>query len=598
MSKLKSSFEFILLTFKTFPMFWRASKIYTILLGITIPLQGLIPVGTVIVTKFIVDIIATGNQGADSYILIFLLLWIILSIISAIINPINTLVQGLMTDKLIAHINFLLMEKSGEIKDLGIFENPDFYDDVKVIQDEAAWRPVNLMVFVASIIRNFLTTTSMIILLVNFHFIIAIAILLSLLPQALIIYRLQQEAFENMVTRSADSRKLKYYSTILLTKEYAKEARMFNYASFFIEKYKSIFDTIYSESRRIKVRQSMVSILFSIVGAVGSAICFYWVIMKSLNGEFTAGDILLFSTTILLASKSIIEIIQESSLLYDTLLYMKKFNSLINLPSSIEEGDWKVQDNKINSIEFKNVDFIYPFSKEVILHDLSFFINENEKVALVGENGSGKTTIVKLLTRMYEPTKGEILVNGLNIKKYNIDNLRGVMSILFQDFSKYDLTLRENIGLSNYCELGNDDLIQYAIEKSGVDSFVNQLDNKYNQVLGKNFEGGTDLSGGQWQKVATARALFKISSLIILDEPSSTLDARSEHVFFQTLEKNIKNKTMILITHRLSNIKMVDKIILLQKGKAINIGSHKELYEHNSYYKDFYNMQADKYRDD
>lgn len=199
---------------------------------------------------------------------------------------------------------------------------------------------------------------------------------------------------------------------------------------------------------------------------------------------------------------------------------------------------------------------------------------------------------------MYEPTKGEILVNGLNIKKYNIDNLRGVMSILFQDFSKYDLTLRENIGLSNYCELGNDDLIQYAIEKSGVDSFVNQLDNKYNQVLGKNFEGGTDLSGGQWQKVATARALFKISSLIILDEPSSTLDARSEHVFFQTLEKNIKNKTMILITHRLSNIKMVDKIILLQKGKAINIGSHKELYEHNSYYKDFYNMQADKYRDD
>ena len=259
---------------------------------------------------------------------------------------------------------------------------------------------------------------------------------------------------------------------------------------FFIEKYKSIFDTIYSESRRIKVRQSMVSILFSIVGAVGSAICFYWVIMKSLNGEFTAGDILLFSTTILLASKSIIEIIQESSLLYDTLLYMKKFNSLINLPSSIEEGDWKVQDNKINSIEFKNVDFIYPFSKEVILHDLSFFINENEKVALVGENGSGKTTIVKLLTRMYEPTKGEILVNGLNIKKYNIDNLRGVMSILFQDFSKYDLTLRENIGLSNYCELGNDDLIQYAIEKSGVDSFVNQLDNKYNQVLGKNFEGG------------------------------------------------------------------------------------------------------------
>ncbi|TKI53843.1 ABC transporter ATP-binding protein [Lysinibacillus mangiferihumi] len=593
---MNTIYSYVKLTLKTFPLFWGASKFYSIILFVIIPFQAILPSLTLWFSKGLIDAISTTDTIVYSIIIFFVLAWIVVSFLNAILGPLEMTFQGLMTDKLIAQLNKSLMDKSSEIKGLYYFENPEFYDDIQVLEQEAAWRPVNLIVFTSGMISSALTGISMLVLLTNFNIWIACIIFVAIVPQAIVTYRLQKEAFETLVTNSPEARKMQYYSSVMLSKEHIKEVKLYNTATFFINKYMMTFNKIHTDIKKIRYKQACYSIVFVGIGMVGIGFSFWWVVNGVLNNTFTAGDILIFASSILLARQSLASFIENSSLLYDTLLYMEKYFKFISLKSDITSGEkiLSLEKNEF-TIRFNNVSFQYPNSSKLILDNISFTINMGEKIALVGENGAGKSTIVKLITRLYEPTEGIIELNGIDITEYEIDAYRKIIGIVFQDFSRYQLTYKENILISNTENTNDDGMLAIVTEKSGLEELVGSFEHGYEQVLSKNFDNGTELSGGEWQKVAIARAYFRNAAFLILDEPSASLDARSEHQMLETLTDLSATKTLLLITHKLSALNMVDRIIVLQDGHIAEEGSMQELLTSKGYFAELYQLQANKY---
>lgn len=593
---MNTIYSYFKLTLKTFPLFWEASKFYSIILIIIIPFQAILPSLTIWFSKGLIDAISTTDTIVYSIIIFFVLCWIVVSFLNAILGPLEMTFQGLMTDKLIAKLNKSLMVKSSEIKGLYYFENPEFYDDIQVLEQEAAWRPVNLIVFTSGMISSVLTGISMLVLLTNFNIWIACMIFVAIIPQAIVTYRLQKEAFETLVTNSPEARKMQYYSSVMLSKEHIKEVKLYNTSAFFTNKYMMTFHKIHAAIKKIRYKQACYSIVFVGIGMVAIGFSFWWVVTGVLNNTFTAGDILIFASSILLARQSLASFIENSSLLYDTLLYMEKYFKFISLPSDITSGKKILSlENNAFTIRFKHVSFQYPNSSKLILKNISFTINRGEKIALVGENGAGKSTIVKLITRLYEPTEGIIELNGINIAAYDIDMYRRIIGIVFQDFARYQLPYNENIFISNTENTDDVDRLAGVTEKSGLSELVASFEDGYEQMLSKNFDNGTELSGGEWQKVAIARAYFRNAAFLILDEPSASLDARSEHQMMETLTDLAATKTLLLITHKLSALKMVDRIVVLQDGHKTEEGSMQELLANKGYFAELYQLQATKY---
>ncbi len=593
---MNSFYSYLKLLVKTLPLFWGASKFYSIILFVIIPFQAILPSLTLWFSKGLIDAISTTDTIVYSIIIFFVLAWIVVSFLNAILGPLEMAFQGLMTDKLIAKLNKSLMDKSSEIKGLYYFENPEFYDDIQVLEQEAAWRPVNLIVFTSGMISSVLTGISMLVLLTNFNIWIACIIFVAIIPQAIVTYKLQKEAFETLVINSPEARKMQYYSSVMLSKEHIKEVKIYNTADFFINKYMLTFDKIHADIKKIRYKQTFFSIIFVGIGMVGIGLSFWWVVTGVLNNTFTAGDIVIFASSILLARQSSASFIENSSLLYDTLLYMEKYFKFISLRSDITSGE-KLLCLAQNgfTIRFKNVSFHYPNSSKLILDNISFTINMGQKIALVGENGAGKSTIVKLITRLYEPTEGIIELNGIDITEYEIDTYRKIIGIVFQDFSRYQLTYKENILISDTGNTNDDGMLAIVTEKSDLVDLVASFDHGYEQVLSKNFDNGTELSGGEWQKVAIARAYFRNAAFLILDEPSASLDARSEHQMIESLADLSSTKTLLLITHKLSALNMVDRIIVLQDGHIAEEGSMQELLTSKGYFAELYQLQANKY---
>ena len=588
--------HYIKLLFESFSLFWESSKKYTVILFFIIPLQGIIPTLSITFAKDTVDAITqsltTHQFNAD--VILPLALWIALYIITGILNPVSTYVQGGMTDKLINRINMKLMNKSNEIKDISYFEKAEFYDEIQILQEEAAWRPVNLIVFFLDVLKGLITMISAFVLLAEFNLLIAVLLFLSLIPQTIVHYKLQEEAFENMVTKSPLARKLKYYASLLLSNKFAYESRMFSYGKHFTQKYQETFETIHKDSMKIRKKQLLSSLFWGTLGtALGSA-AFYWLVVKTVEGNFTTGDILAFTSVIVLTSQTLLALVQESSLLYDTLLYIEKFKNFLRLKSGVISGSEKIQQG-IKTIEFQSVSFKYPKSERYALEDVSFLLNSGEKTALVGENGSGKSTVMKLICRLYDVSEGRILINNRDIKTYDIDSLRKEIGIVFQDYSKYHLTLGENIAVSNIDALEDREKLRYAAEKSSVADLMASYQIGFEQVLGKTFSNGKELSEGEWQKVAISRAYFKQNSLFLFDEPSSALDAISENAFFENIKQLSENKAVLFVTHKLSGATLSDKIIVLDNGRKIEEGRHQDLMKTEGKYSKLFSLQAKRY---
>jgi ATP-binding cassette subfamily B protein len=579
----KSTKLFLKVLLKSFKLFFIAGKAQLILLLFFTVIQGLVPIMIAQSTRTILDSLNILKDSSLTFAVVILVItWGFWNLINFIINPLSLHIQGNLTDKLILSCNLKALETMRRINDLSTMEESRFFDEQQLLEQELAWRPVNLIVFTFSFIRGFITVLSMMVSLIPFHLLIPVLLLLSLMPQAVQLYRLQQEAFENMVERNPLSRKMQYWSHLLLERTTFREAKIFGYESYAISKYQNLFSQIYEKSSADRKKKTVSTLMFFIIGAAGSTACFLWVISQFRTNNLSIGSIGLFSTYIIISSQSFITLIQDGALLYDTCLFMDKYFSFIDRKPALKNGTIKLK--SISSIEFRNVTFYYPGTDHPALKNLSFKMEGKKQYAIVGENGSGKTTILNLICRFYDPQEGQVLINGYPLSSLEINSYRTHISMLFQDYARYELTAKENISISDTSKEPVVQKINDSLKNSGLYNKFSTFADGIDQQLGKKFENGTELSGGEWQKVALARSLYRDCSLFILDEPSSSMDAISQAVFWKNISEYTKNKLSVMVTHKVSSLKNTDCIFVLKNGSVAEQGKHSQLTEQNGLY--------------
>lgn len=580
---------YLLMYGKSLRLVWQTSRAIVFSMLFVIPLQALLPSLTIYITNLLVNSVTKSSSVSIS---LLLLLWGVAFFLANISTPLLVMLQGKLTDLLTYRLNYKLMKKSEALDDISYFENSQFYNDIQLLSSESSWRPVNLIIFGTSLISNLLMFLSVLLVLSSINPFISFLLILVLIPQGIIAYKIQQQAFETLVSNSEESRKLDYYSQILLSRQHIKDVRLYNLYSFFIAKYTDVFKTITGKVQVDRKKKFIHSVFFLSLSSFVIIAVFIYLMTQVNSNRLTIGVIFLFSSSIIYAVNSMSRLIEDSSLLYDTLLYMDKFFTFIAIEEKERAYRQDVNVAKEEMITFKNVSFSYPQASQLVLENINFAVSKGEKIAIVGENGAGKTTLVKLLCAFYSEYDGEINVFGKSLAHCNLLDYRKKITSIFQDFSRFDMSLRENIALSDLSRIAYDKDILDALEKG---RFNKGKDSSLEQVLGKYFEGGTELSGGEWQKIALSRAFFSNAPILILDEPTASIDAKAEYELFQDFLQLTSGKTVFFITHRLASVKLSDKVLVLKSGKVHAFASHEELVQSNEYYRSLYTMQKSLY---
>lgn len=570
----------------TYKLFFKAAPAIATFVALLAPIQAIASVLAINAGQNVINEVTAHKQFWTS-----IGIWIIVTALTQLLPPVATSLQGILTDKLTGFINMNLMKKSKDLQSLSIFDNSTYFDDLQLLKEGASWRPVNLIVFGVAIIQSGLTLLFMLSLLARYNPWVAILLLIVMVPQSLSYYRIQQQAFETMVTRSKNARKLDYLSSLLLDRKDAKEVRLFNMFPAVIDRYIKLFKDTRKNVDQVRMKQMYVSSFFLGLVVIVSGYGFYWFAFSVNDGIIGAGALLMFVSVIASVSSSLATLVEDSSLLYDSLLWVEKYNRFEKYHDDFKSGSRQL-DTPINQIKLSHVSFTYPFSNEEILHDVNFNINKGEKIAIVGENGSGKSTLIKLLMRFYDPSKGKIDLNGSNLKDYDIKDYRNHLSATFQDYSKFKLSLLENVSVFRN---GNEDKVKTALWDAGLSTLLNDKDISLDTILSKEFANGVELSGGQWQKIALARDIYSDAQVEFLDEPTAAIDAKSENKIYEHFLAKNKNKTIVFVTHRLSAVKYADKILFLQNEKVQGFDSHENLMKTNIDYRNMYNLQKEAY---
>lgn len=571
---------------RTYHLFFKSAPLVATCVLLLAPLQAVIPLLAVAAGQKVIDQVTNHSPFME-----MIIVWIVATAFQQFLPSLSTMVQGVLTDKLTGFINISLMKKSADLQSISIFDDSKYFDDLQMLRDDASWRPVNLIVFGVSVLQSFLTLIFMLIYLARYNWWLALLLLVVMVPQSISYYRIQQQSFETMVERSKNARYLHYYSGLLLDRRDAKEVRLFNMFPKIIEKYTSLFEQTKKDVNQIRKKQLATSSLFVVltVGVFGYG--FYWFTNSVRTGALEVGVLLMFVSVIGYISTSMARVVEDSSLLYDSLLWVEKYFKFLEYQDDFKNGNQNFPDD-FDDINIKNLSFTYPFSDTEILHNVSFSVKSGEKVAIVGENGSGKSTLVKLLMRFYDPTNGKISVDNYDLKDFNIFDLHKNLSATFQDFSRFKLTLKENV-ITGYSF--NKGRVNNVLKAAGLGDLLANDHLNLNTMLAKDFENGTDLSGGQWQKVALARDLYANGKIEFLDEPTAALDAKSESEIYQRFLKENDRKTIFFVTHRLSAVRFADKVLFLDGGKVSGFDTHTNLLHTNPKYKEMYDLQKDAY---
>ncbi|TVU97456.1 ABC transporter ATP-binding protein [Lactobacillus gasseri] len=571
---------------RTYHLFFKSAPLVATCVLLLAPLQAVIPLLAVAAGQKVIDQVTNHSPFME-----MIIVWIVATAFQQFLPSLSTMVQGVLTDKLTGFINISLMKKSTDLQSISIFDDSKYFDDLQMLRDDASWRPVNLIVFGVSVLQSFLTLIFMLIYLARYNWWIALLLLVVMVPQSISYYRIQQQSFETMVERSKNARYLHYYSGLLLDRRDAKEVRLFNMFPKIIEKYINLFEQTKKDVNQIRKKQLATSSLFVVltVGVFGYG--FYWFTNSVRTGALEVGVLLMFVSVIGYISTSMARVVEDSSLLYDSLLWVEKYFKFLEYQDNFKNGSRNFPDD-FDDINVKNLSFTYPFSDAEILHNVSFSGKSGEKVAIVGENGSGKSTLVKLLMRFYDPTNGKISVDNYDLKDFNIFDLHKNLSATFQDFSRFKLTLKENV-ITGYSF--NKGRVNNVLKAAGLGDLLANDHLNLNTMLAKDFENGTDLSGGQWQKIALARDLYANGKIEFLDEPTAALDAKSESEIYQRFLKENDKKTIFFVTHRLSAVRFADKVLFLDGGKVSGFDTHTNLLQTNPKYKEMYDLQKNAY---
>ena len=588
---------------------WNTGKWIPFVLFLVAIFKGVTPVIGSVISKNVLNelqnVIQKGglpeSEFFSSGIIPLLVALFAYGLVLQIVNTVSRSVNRIAGEQVVREVKKQIMEKSKEL-DIASFDNPILYEKMENANREAGNRPVMILTETFGAISSVIELISFLVILITAPGLtwITFLVLLVSIPSAIVNFIYRRKNFQYMRHRSKERRQMNYFSDLLVNKDLIKEVRLYNLADTFIQRFLAVFKRYYTGLRRLIIHEGLWHLLFAALTGIINLI-FYFVLAKQVFvGNIKIGDYTLYTGALTAIASCVSLLITSSGVIYEgtlfidnLIVFMKEKRSVV--PSVSPALTVKRESTK-HTIEFVNVSFRYPGCERYVLQNISFTINPGETVTLVGLNGAGKTTLIKLLTRLYDPTEGEILLDGKNLKEYDVKSLYETFGIIFQDFGKYAVSVEENIRFGDINKKKTTEQMEFAAKQSTAADFIKNLPDGYNTPLMRIFEAnGLELSIGQWQKLAIARAFYADSDIIILDEPTASLDPMAEQEIFNQFDQLRNEKTTIFVSHRLSSATIADRILVLENGCLVEQGNHQELLALQGKYSTLFNTQAKRY---
>jgi ATP-binding cassette subfamily B protein len=582
-----------------FAMVWETSPplvFATVLLRL---FRAVLPLAMLWVPKLILDaVVAFVSHGTGNLNRIWKLVAIELglAILSDILGRVNTLCDSLLGDRFTDLVSVRLMRHATQL-DLASFEDPVFYDKLERARRQTNGR-LTLLASLLNMGQDTLTLISLSAGLIIFSPWLMVLLVAAVIPAFLGETHFTQLSYSVHYRWTPQRRMLDYLRFLGASAQSAKEVKIFGLGGHLAQQYDEIARGIYLENKQIAIKRATVGSLLNIVSTGGYYGAYVVVLARTLAGAISIGTFT-FLTGAFSRSRGYIErILSGFNDISEQAIFLKDLFEFFEMQPSIRSTPDAISAPRPirQGFEFRNVSFGYPGSDKLVVQNINFRLHPFEKVALIGENGAGKTTLVKLLARLYDPTSGQILLDGIDLREYDVEDLRREIGVIFQDYIRYDMLARENIGFGKVESMGEQPRLDTAAYKSLAKGLIDRFPKGYDQMVGRRFEGGVDLSGGEWQKLALARAYMRDAQLLILDEPTATFDARAEYEVFQRFAELTRDRMAVLISHRFSTVRMADRILVLAEGEIMEQGTHQQLVALGGRYAELFELQAAGYR--
>ena len=580
---------------------WQASPVLTVVLALITLLSGLLPTATAYIAKLLLDSVVAAIQGTGTtrdIVDVALLQFGVLAA-TAVSSALTSIAQSLLQERMTLTIRHRVMAHASDLH-LAYFEGSASYDVLRQAAQEAPTRPLSMMNSALGLLRTLITFGSMVALLVSISPLLALVALVAPIPAFISQSKYGTRAFWLTFVMSPIKRRMDYLSSLVTTDTYAMETKLFGLGPYFVDRFRRLGTVSYERQRKLTVNRNISSTSWGLLSTLaGSAITLY-IALEAVGGRLTLGDLALYTAAAASVQTSVSGLFTAFSGMYENNLYLDTLYRFLDTKPAITAppSPRPVPSSVEGHIEFDSVTFGYPGSDEPALDDVSFEIRPGETVAVVGRNGAGKSTLFKLLCRLYDPTDGRILLDGVDIREYDPVELRTRISAMFQDYVTYQGTAAENIGLGDLTRLEDRPHVEDSARRAGAAERIERLPQGYDTPLGRWFDQGVSLSGGEWQKIALARAFQREAPILVLDEPTSALDARAEHDLFSRLRELSEGRTTLYISHRFSTVRQAERILLLEHGRVAEYGTHEELMAAGAGYAELFTLQAKAYLDE
>ena len=587
----------------TLQLVWSTSPLQTLVAAGLSLIQAFIPAVTIWISKLLLDAVAGAIEGrlgtpeaAFNRLLGLLALQVGVGVVSSILTAAQGTNRELLGDALQNRISLRILRKASSLE-LAQFEDAETYDTLQNAYREVGSRPLGVFTQIVSLVQSLITLGTVSALLSQLGIAVVPLVLLATLPGVWVTSRFGTEGYRMLRRQVADARIQNYLGYLLTNDTAVKEVRLFGFENYLISRWGAYYAKFRAQLVSLVTRRSLWGLGASAASAAFIGAATLLVLRRAARGLVSVGDFGLFIQGIAQLQGQFSTLLSGFTGIYQNLLYMRNLFEFLELPTrDLEAGE--VWEGTIESIELQGVSFRYPLTETDVLKDVSLSVHKGQALALVGENGAGKTTLIKLLTGLYSPTAGRILLNGQDAARFSPRSIQKEMSIIFQDFGQYQLTVRENVALGHTESLADDADVEAASVRAGADAFIGRLPEGYGNMLGRWFAGGQQLSGGQWQRLALARLYFRGGSVLVFDEPTAALDANAEFEVVETLRAQAANRITVLISHRFSTVRLADEIVVIEQGTVSERGSHETLLAQNGLYAQMFRLQARGYQDE
>ncbi|MCL1468957.1 ABC transporter ATP-binding protein [Argonema galeatum] len=598
--RIRQSLSLFQYNARAISLVWSTNRTLTIIIATLTLIGGLLPAAVAYNGKLIVDAVVNASQSGQASARWSALGYVGLEALFVMLLTGSqrglSICQSLLRVELGQKVNVLILEKALTL-DLTHFEDSEFYDKLNTARREASSRPLSLVNRTFKLVQDALSLVTYGGLLLQFS-VWAVAVLASsAVPAFIAETRFAGEAFRLFRWRSPETRQQTYLETLIAREDYAKEVKLYQLGQMLLQRYRDIFHRLYDEDRNLTIRRGVWGYLLGLLSTGAFYVAYAWIVLETILGRITLGDMTMYLMVFRQGQSTFSSTLSSIGGMYEDNLYLSNLYEF--LEQDIPKSKGKATKGLIanDGVRFDNVYFTYPGSSQPALKGISLHLKPGQKLAIVGENGSGKTTLIKLVTRLYVPSSGRILLDGLDLQSWDISVLHRRISVIFQDFVRYQFTVGENVGVGDVENLEDLRRWEIASEKGQAKAFIESMPAGFFTQLGRWFKGGTELSGGQWQKIALSRTFMRSEAdILVLDEPTAAMDALAEAEVFDRLSKVTKNQMVVLISHRFSTVRMADTIVVLEGGSVVEQGTHAELLKAQGLYQKLFSIQAAGYQ--